>query len=213
MSGARTTVSTIQCGAVTARLSRLRRVLFGPDPRALLTLAAPTGVALAMDLAVRARSLAGYAPQGKAIYGSSLLVSAAFWVLPLVAASWLWTRWTERRRPEDRVALVALSALWLLPFATFAFAGQLVYRRVFDGYMGRDTLRLGIALRGTVLEWFDAWGGPWLMAAMLAAGAAATAGMLLLVRRAAPRLGGAVPLVPVVAFAGALVCFWTDNVD
>jgi hypothetical protein len=195
---------------VPARLPRLARVLLGPDPRALLWLTAPTLLALLLDLLVRARALAGFAAQGKAIYASSLLVSAAFWLLPLVIACRLWN---ARRRPLPRVALALLLIAWILPFATLGFAGQLVYHRVFSSYMGRDTLRLGISLRGTVGEWFASWGGPWLAAAMLASGAALTAGLFALIRRVAPRLGGRIPLLPVLTFLGALVCFWTDNVD
>jgi hypothetical protein len=191
-------------------LARVRRLLLGPEPRALLLLAAPTLLALLLDLVVRGRTLAAFALQGKAIYGSSLLISAAFWVLPLVLACRLWF---ERQRRGARVALTVLFVAWILPFAALGFAGQLVYERVFASYMGRDTLRLGIALRGTVRDWFAAWGGPWLSAAMLAGGAAVAGGMLGLVRWAGARLHGAIPLLAVVTFLGALVCFWTDNVD
>jgi hypothetical protein len=173
-------------------------------------LAAPTLLAVVIDLALRAQSLAGYALQAKAIYASSLLISAAFWTLPLVVASRLWRL---RDRPLARVGLACILLLWVLPFATFGFAGQLVYHRVFHSYMGRDTLRLGIALRGTVRDWFASWGGPWLIVAMTAAGAVTAAGMLALVHRAADRLRGAVPVLPAVTFAVALICFWTDGVD
>ena len=193
-----------------ARLAGLARVLLGPDPRALALLAAPTLLALVVDLLVRAHVLAGFALQGKAIYASSLLVSAAFWGLPLVLACRLWR---SSLTPGARVALGALLVAWVLPFVTLGFAGQLLYHRVFSSYMGRDTLRLGIALRGTVRDWFAAWGGPWLTAAMLAGGAAVAGAMFALVKRAGPRLRGSLPLLPVVAFLGALVCFWTDNVD
>jgi hypothetical protein len=137
-------------------------------------------------------------------------VSAAFWWLPLVVACRLWRR---RQEPLARIALAALLLVWVLPFATFGIAGQLVYHRVFSSYMGRDTLRLGIVLRGTVREWFASWGGPWLAAAMLASGAVLTACALALVRRVAPRLHGRLPLLPVLTFLGVLVCFWTDAVD
>jgi hypothetical protein len=195
---------------LSLRLARIQRVLLGPDPRALLLLAAPTLLALLLDLVVRARALGAFALQGKAIYGSSLLISAAFWMLPLVLACRLWT---ARERPAARIALAALFLGWILPFATLGFPGQIIYQRVFASYMGRDTLRLGIALRGTVRDWFAAWGGPWLTLAMVAGGAAVAVGMFALVRRAAPRLQRTVPLLPVITFLGALICFWTDNVD
>jgi hypothetical protein len=191
---------------VGERLARLKRIAVGEQPRALLWLLAPTVLACAMDLVLRPGALAGFALQGKAIYGSSLLISAASWTLPLVVACWL-------QRTGRRTALLALLALGVLPLVTMGFAGQLVYRRVFGSYMGRDTLRLGIALRGTVLDWLTAWGGPWLLAGIVAAGGALTYALFVLVRRQAPRLGGRVPLLPGLAFAGALFCFWTDNVD
>ena len=64
------------------RWASLKRALLGERPRMLLVLIAPTGLAVGLDLALRGRTLAGYATQGKLIYGSSLLVSAAFWTFP-----------------------------------------------------------------------------------------------------------------------------------
>ncbi len=181
----------------------------GERPLALLALAAPTGLALALDLAIRGGSIAGFATQAKLIYGSSLLISAAFWAGPLLLATWL----VRRRAPRARAAVAALFALWVLPFATCGYGGQALYHRVFHSYVGRDTVRLGVALRGTVSDWFDAWGGPWLLVAMLLAGAVVAIAMFVLVRRVAPRLDGTVPLLPVLTFGGAAFCFWTDQVD
>ncbi|MGO9838824.1 MAG: sulfatase-like hydrolase/transferase [Polyangiaceae bacterium] len=172
---------------------------------------APTALAVAIDVVLRARTLSGYALQGKAIYASSLLVSAGFWGLPLWGVSRLAAGDLRSRR--RRVALVLVLALWVLPFATFCYGGQVVYHRVFDSYMGRDTLRLGIALRGTVRDWFGALGGPWLGSGMLATGVIVTWGLFLLAREAAVRSSTAVPLALVATFAGSIVCFWTDNVD
>jgi glucan phosphoethanolaminetransferase (alkaline phosphatase superfamily) len=188
----------------------MRRLLVGDDLGVLLWFVAPTALGLAIDLVLRARALAGYALQGKAIYGSSVLVSAGFWMLPLWTTARLHGVRSIRVR---RGGLAAIAALWILPFATFSYGGQVLYHRVFASYMGRDTLRLGIALRGTVRDWFDAWGGPWLMAAMLAAGALVTWGALRIARTACPRVRGHVPALAVVVFVGAFVCFWTDNVD
>lgn len=182
----------------------------GEDPRALLFLLGPPALGLTVDLVLRARVLAGYALQGKAIYGSSLLVSAGFWMLPLWTAARLCS---SRPRSIRQAALVGLAGLWILPLATFCYGGQILYHRVFASYMGRDTLRLGIALRGTVSEWFDAWGGLWLMAAMLAGGALVTWGLLRAARAVSPRVGGGPPIIAVLVFVGAFVCFWTDNVD
>ncbi len=191
------------------RGARIARVLVGEHPRALAMLAAPTLLAVLLDLALRGGTIVGFAPQGKAIYGSSLLISAAFWVLPLWCASRLLAADGKRARGGAWLVL----ALWVLPFATFSFAGQTLFFRVYHSYMGRDTVRLGIALRGTVRDWFAAWGGPWLLLAMVAAGALVSLAIFAVVRKSTPSTSRAVPLLPVVTFAGALVCFWTDNVD
>jgi glucan phosphoethanolaminetransferase (alkaline phosphatase superfamily) len=195
---------------VGARLARVKRLLAGDHARALLLLAVPTLPAIAIDLVLRPSALFAYALKGKAIYGSSLLLSASFWVLPL----WVVARLLGAKAGRLRSAgLTAMVALWLLPFATFCYGGQLLYYRVFHSYMGRDTVRLGIALRGTVRDWFAAWGGPWLMAAMALAGVAVTVGMVRLARRSSPSLGRTPPLLAVFAFVSALGCFWFDAVD
>ncbi|HEY6463742.1 MAG TPA: sulfatase-like hydrolase/transferase [Polyangiaceae bacterium] len=182
----------------------------GSAPRSLLPFAVPTVLALLLDLPLRARVIASFALQGKAIYGSSILVSAAFWALPLWGVARLWT---ERSRPWARAGLAALVLAWLLPFATMSFAGQAIYHRVFGSYMGRDTLRLGIALRGTVGDWMASWGGPWLTVAMIATGAVVTGGLFAIARRVAPRVARPAPLLLVVTFAAALVLMWMDLVD
>jgi hypothetical protein len=204
---------THTAGTPRAAGARARRALLGDDPRALAWLVTPTALAVAVDLAIRGKRLFGYATQGKAIWASSLLISAAFWTLPLWLGARLVRIASERRSIGTRVGVALFFALFVLPFATMGFAGQLLYHRVFDAYMGRDTLRLGIALRGTVREWFGAWGGPWLLVAMMLAGVVVSAAIFFVVRRAAPRLGGPLPIVPAITFVGALVCFWTDNVD
>ncbi len=195
-----------------ARLSWVKRRLLGDAPRSLWLFALPTGAAVAVDLVLRPSALFDYAPLGKAIYGSSVLIGAAFWATPL----WLASRLASITGPRARAAragLAALLALWLLPFVTFGYGGQALYYRVFHSYMGRDTLRLGIALRGTVRDWFAAWGGPWLMLLMLVAGLAAVYAMLRLSRAAAPSGQGWVPLLLPATFAGALALMWTDEVD
>ncbi len=223
------------------RLVRVRRFLLGESPRLLLWLTLPTLGALALDLVLRAGALAGYALQGKAIYGSSLLISAAFWALPIWGVARVLVRTREGapggegpvtsargttaprrgrgpRRPAARSwgargAAAAIGTLWLLPLVTFGFGGQALYFRVFHAYMGRDTLRLGIALRGTVRDWFSAWGGPWLMAAMAIGGIGIVAGMMWLARRVEASGKGPVPWLLVGTFVASLVCFWTDSVD
>jgi len=193
---------------------KIRRALVGEHPGAWVLLAAPTLLALVLDLALRGRRLAGYALQGKAIYGSSLLVSAAFWILPLALSARLFVVRDGSKRVAARLAITLFFVGFVLPMATMSFAGQALYHRVFDAYMGRDTLRLGIGLRGTVGDWFRAWGGPWLLFGMIVVGAAITFGLFTLVRRNAARLAaGPVPVVFVVTFCAACTLVWFDQVD
>ncbi|HTB76870.1 MAG TPA: sulfatase-like hydrolase/transferase [Polyangiaceae bacterium] len=194
---------------MTNRLDRYRRALLGERPLALLALAAPTALGLALDLTIRGGSIASFAMQAKFIYASSWLISAAFWVAPLWLACWL----LRRGSAQARAATGALFVLWILPFATCAFGGQALYHRVFHSYVGRDTVRLGVALRGTVGDWFSSWGGPWLLCAMVLVGAVIATALFVLVRRTAPLVGDTVPLLSVVTFCAAAVLFWTDQVD
>jgi hypothetical protein len=176
--------------------------------------------------------LAGYALQGKAIYLSSLLVSAGFWVMPLWCAAWLHARSNRhagdgdgdgdrdgvggaRGRVASRSLLVVLFGAWFLPLATFCYGGQVLYHRVVHAYVGRDTVRLGFALRGTVGDWFNAWGSGLGLLAMIASGIALTLVLGVLVRRVAGGMTerAPMPLLPALAFVGALVTFWIDMVD
>ncbi len=191
----------------------MQRVMLGARPRALLPFLAPTLLAIVLDLVLRAGSLLGYALQGKAIYLSSWLISAAFWTLPLSLAARLFNLRSGPGRTVGRAGLVLFFLVWLLPFATLCYGGQALYYRVFHAYIGRDTVRLGILLRGTVRDWFVSWESPLLFGGMLFSGVAIGVGIVVLMRRAAPDLRGPVPLLPVLTFLGALVCFWTDNVD
>ena len=196
---------------------QLKRVLLGDRPRVLALLLVPTLLALAVDLALRGGILLGYAPQGKAIYGSSLLVSAAFWGLPLWGAAWLWARSTReppgRRRLAARAALVVFFGGWVLPLATCSYAGQIIYHRLVHAYVGRDTVRLGFALRGTVRDWFTAWGSSTAAVGIVVGGLIVTLVIMLVVRRAAPHINGRPPLLLAVTFVAALVVFWFDLVD
>jgi Sulfatase len=194
-------------------MSRIRSVLLGDPPRALLVLAAPTLLALVIDLTQRPRALADYGPLGKLAYFGSLLLSAAFWVLPLHLAARMTVAATGPRRAPARAGLALFFGLWVLPLATFCFGGQVLYRRVFDAYMGRDSLRLGIAFRGTVLDWFTGWGGPLLLLGVAAAGALVTVGIGAAVRKAAASRPARTPVLPVVLFVAAIGCFWFDLCD
>ncbi|MDB5215398.1 MAG: Choline-sulfatase [Myxococcaceae bacterium] len=196
---------------------RVRRALLGAHPRALAWFLVPTALALGLDVLLRGRVIAGYALQGKAIYASSLLISAGFWVLPLWCLTRLrqlrTTATTERGRRAARVGFHAVFAAWILPLAIFCFGGQALYHRVVHAYMGRDTIRLGFALRGTVAGWFAAWGSSLALVAMIVSGVVVTLGLAAVVRRASPFVGGRPPIVVVLAFVGAIFCMWIDMVD
>jgi hypothetical protein len=193
------------------------RLLLGDAPRQLWWCLVPTGLAVIVDLALRARTLASFAVQGKAIYGSSLLISAALWALPV----WLVARGVTARRDASGhgsavwtvLLLVLVLLAWIFPVATFGYGGQVLYHRVFHSYMGRDTLRLGIALRGTVIDWFVAWGGASLVLAVVAAGAVVSFGFFLVARRVAAPGARAVPWLLVATFVAAIGCLWFDQLD
>ena len=103
------------------------------------------------------------------------------------------------------------AALFVLPLATFCYGGQALYFHVFHAYMGRDTVRLGMALRGTLGAWLASWGGSILL--MMAIGLGVTAAILWLTRRAAGPARPAWPLLPMAGFGVAFYCFWIDFVE
>ena len=190
-------------------LARIGRFLVGKRPRSLSVLLLPTLVALVMDMATRARTIAAFWIGGKAIYFSSLAVSAAFWALPLFLASRLFEA-DDRAR---RIGRIAFFALFVWPLATFSYGGQALYFHVFHVYVGRDTVRLGIALRGTVGDWFSAWGGPLIFIVIAFIGAALTIALYFRLEMKAPGMSRSMPWILVPLFGGSLFCLWTDNVD
>src|SRR5215472_4884189 len=111
-------------------LRRISTFLFGAEPRALLPLASPALFGLVIDLVLRPGALAGYAMQGKLIYLSSLLISAAFWLLPLVLASRLFHVRAWATQGRARLALFAFFGLWVLPLVTCGYVAQPLYYRL-----------------------------------------------------------------------------------
>jgi hypothetical protein len=191
-------------------MRRVLRVLFGESPLAILAVVSPTLIAIALDFVLRARSLLDFPPLEILNYTGSTLAACGFVGGPLWIVSRLFLV-NGRARVAARVALAIFFGAVFLPFAFFAYGGQLLYYRVFHAYMGRDTVRLGIALRGTVGAWLEAWGGKVVLMAI--AGIAITLVVAALVRRAAPMLAPSWPIVPVLGFAGAAFCFWIDFVE
>jgi Sulfatase len=189
------------------RLRRARRFLLGDRPRAVLRFVVPTLLAIGLDVTLRARSLLVFPPKEWLNYFGSSLASAGFWGGSL----WLASRLLPARRWPARVLLGLYVVLFVFPLATFSFGGQPLYFRVFHAYMGRDTVRLGIALRGTLGAWLASWGAS--IALMVVVGLAATALILSQARAAARHVRGASVALPVAGFVVAASCFWVDFVE
>ncbi|MEO8876864.1 MAG: sulfatase-like hydrolase/transferase [Polyangiaceae bacterium] len=189
----------------------LRR-LFGTRPRALLYVTSPTLMAIAMDVMIRGKVFLAYPPLQVLNYTGSSLAAAGFWGGPLWLISKLFLV-RGRRRIFARVAIALFFGLFILPLAIFCFGGQALYHRVFEAYMARDTVRLGMALRGTLGDWLLAWGGPFVFVALLAIGIPITWVIFTFTKKAAPSLKRTWPLIPVLAFLGCAHSFWIDFVE
>src|SRR6185437_3890675 len=192
---------------VKEALRRASRALAGERPRALLCFLAPTFLAVGLDVVLRPRSLLAFEPLQWLNYFGSSLASAGFWGGPL----WLASRLFLRQTRAARIGLVAFFGLFVFPLAVFCFGGQPLYFHVFESYMARDTVRLGIAMRGTLGAWLAAWGAS--SALMVVAGLAATLLFARLSRAAAAPVRATLPVVPILGFAVAATCFWTDFVE
>jgi hypothetical protein len=187
---------------------RLLLIVAGERPVTLLCFVSPTLLAVAIDVVLRPRSLLAFEPLQWLNYFGSTLASAGFWGGPVWLVSRLFTR------PDSRAANAGLAAffgLFVLPLSIFCFGGQPLYFHVFHAYMARDTVRLGIAMRGTLGAWLAAWGGSVVLMAI--AGLVTTAAFYRFVRVAAKPARAAWPVLPVVGFGVAASCFWVDFVE
>ena len=189
------------------RADRVEAAIFGDRPRYILLYVSPTLLAIAMDVVLRPRSILAFEPLQWLNYFGSSMAAAGFWGGPIWIAAYL----HGRPAPAAKAGLVAFFALFVLPLAVFCFGGQALYFHVFDSYMARDTVRLGIALRGTLGAWLGAWGGS--VALMVVIGLAITVGVAYASRVAAPHTRRAWPALPLVGFAVCAVCFWVDFVE
>jgi hypothetical protein len=185
----------------------IARTLAGDRPLVLLCFVSPTLLAIGIDFALRPRSLLAFEPLQWLNYFGSSLASAGFWGGPMWIASRLFTR----TGLAARAGLAAFFGLYVFPLSVFCFGGQPLYFHVFHAYMARDTVRLGIALRGTLGAWLAAWGASGMLMAL--AGLAATASFARLVRFASKPIRVAWPIVPLVGFSVAASCFWVDFVE
>ena len=200
-------------GAMGSRLRRLRNALLGTRPRVILWFIAPTLLAIAMDFAIRGRALIVYPPLEILNYAGSSFAAAGFWGGPLWLASRLFYARGRLWRVVARGLLAVFVATFVLPLAIFCFPGQAIYHRVFASYMARDTVRLGIALRGTLSDWLFAWGSPLVVVAMAAIGIFLTWALMRGVKRAGRYTRKTIPIIPVLGFCGSAFCFWIDFVE
>jgi hypothetical protein len=190
-------------------LRRVRTLFLGDNPRALWTLLTPTLTAILLDVILRAHTILSPQVAGKGTYLWGTFVSAGFWAFPFFLAGKLFR--SDGR--GFRIGRYAFFALFVLPIALFGYGGQALYFRVFGVYIGRDTVRLGIALRGTVGDWFEAWGGPLIFVAIFLIGLAVTLGFYFSLKRGAASLPKKAPWVIVIAFVVSIQSFWLDQLD
>jgi hypothetical protein len=194
-----------------------------PWARVLALSSCPTILAIVVDAVVRRGGMLEHGAYGT--YALAVVLSAALWGGSIgVAATLLSVGEAERTparsvprpvtRTVARVGVVLLFALWIAPLCVFSYGGQALYHRVFHSYMARDTVRYGLALRATVIEWFTQAGGLGLLGVT-------TTGILLaalyayLARRASTALvwsrrhfGGSVAVT-----TSALAILWFDVID
>ncbi len=190
-----------------SRFRRALRVALGDRPAFILLFVTPTLLGVLMDVLLRPRSLLAFEPFQWLNYSGSSLAAAGFWGGPLWLASYMQGRSTR----VARAGLVLFFGGFIFPLALFCFGAQTLYFRVFNAYMARDTVRLGIALRGTLGAWLSAWGGS--VALMGVIGLVAT---LLFARASAlasKPTRAAWPIIPILAFAASSFCFWIDFVE
>ncbi|MEO9235515.1 MAG: sulfatase-like hydrolase/transferase, partial [Polyangiaceae bacterium] len=190
-------------------LRRARTLFVGDNPRALWILLTPTLTAILLDVILRAHTILSAQIAGKGTYLWGIVVSAGFWGLPFFLAA----KCFRSDAIGYRIGRYAFFALFVLPIALFGYGGQALYFRVFRVYIGRDTVRLGIALRGTVGDWFEAWGGPLIFVAIFLIGLAVTLGFYFSLKRGAAALPTKAPWVVVIGFVVSIQSFWLDQLD
>lgn len=194
-----------------SRLGRVRRFLLGDRPSAILFIYSPTLLAILLDLVTRPAALLRLSGGMMAVYAGSALAGAGLWGAILWFGSRLFLVREGRFRLPARVGLAVLFGGLFLPFACFAYGGQALYYRVFHAYISRDSVRMGIRLRGDVSAWLSSWGAA--VPVMLIAGILATAIVAFLVRRAAQPISTARPVIPILLLGLSGYCYWTDFIE
>ena len=198
--------------SLKAKARSALRDLVGDEPKMIVLLVAPTLVAIAMDLVLRGRSTLRYFPPKELLnYFGSSLVCCGFWGSTLWLMARLWESRERRFGALKKGVVAAYFVLFVIPFSFFAYGGQYVYFRVFNAYVSRDSIRLGIELRGTLGAWMAAWAGKLLPAfvGVFVIGALAAWA----IRRAGKPLRTAEPWLPVVSFVAVNFALAMDFVE
>lgn len=172
-----------------------------PRPSPALLAFAPTLLGIALDFALRGRSLLALSTRGKIGYFASSFVGVGFWFVVVYALAQLAKR-------KNRGGFFAVLAFVVFPFAVFGYGVQAYYVTVFDTYISRDTLRLGIAFNGTVIGWLRAWGVKLVPAIILSLVFTAALGWA--VRRFAEPIARTRFWVPLATFAVSFFLFFRD---
>ncbi|HEX7663564.1 MAG TPA: hypothetical protein VF407_03595, partial [Polyangiaceae bacterium] len=181
-------------------MDRLKRLV------PLLALMTPTLVGMALDLAIRGGSIWSLSIRGKYGWLAASLCGAGLWIGILYGLARLYvSSWPPARR-----VYVAIFALVIFPFSAFAYAVQAFYVFVFNAYITRDTLRLGLAFNGTVASWMHEWG-----IKLVPAVAAVGVFVWLLARfvaRQAPAIAKTRWVAPEAMLVLTIVLFWTNAI-
>ncbi len=191
---------------IPKRAAIVYRALVGPRPALTALLLLPTLCGLLLDFYLRREMLGSYPSNILVKYFASALVSAGFWVGIL----WLMAALHERGGRVGQVVLVAFVLVFVMPFSFFAYGGQAIYFRVFNTYIARDTIRLGLELGGTIAAWITAWGSKMAPAVASAVGTAAL--VFWIVRKTGPSLSKTVPILPVICLGASIVALAKDYV-
>ncbi len=195
---------------LSSKLRLARRLL--PDPLWVVTLfIAPTIVAVVTDLLIRGPVIAQMRPIDWMNYVGSTSIACSFWV----AVLWALARLSLLDGPRWRRVGMALYAsgflLVVAPIALLSDGGQPLYYEVFRSYMTRDTLRLGLAMQGTVAAWLSDWS--WRVVPISFAVLAGVSALAWAVRRTAPAVRQALPVLPIALFLLAVITLAKDAVE
>lgn len=194
----------------SSKLRLARRLL--PEPLWVMALfIAPTIAAVVTDMIIRGGVIAQMRPVDWMNYVGSTSIACSFWVAVLWTLARLSLLDGPRWRLVGSVLYAAGFVLVVTPVALLSDGGQPLYYSVFRSYMTRDTLRLGLAMKGTAGAWLAEWS--WHVVPISLAVLAGVAVLAWAVRRVAPAVRSAFPLLPVALFLLAVVTLARDAVE